>query len=260
MAEAHSIYNGPTVEWALRAVGPHIHPGGEEATVLLAQRAAAHGFPVGGRVLDVGSGLGAPARFVARRFVASVVGLDAELRSQRAARAAAAAEGVHGRCPQVLGVSEALPLRDDSFDAAWSQDAMCHMQKQRTVREVARVLSPGALFAFSDWIARERLSDAEREELATHWSFPSLLRVDEYAALLDASGFELLLAEDVTHLRRRERAAAADQPEWEASFVRRHGAEALREQERRGEVWVARVDAGRTGHGVFIARRKHSAS
>ena len=256
MADAHSIYDDPTVEWAVRSVGPHLHPGGEEATALLAQRAEAHGFPSGGRVLDLGSGLGAPARFVARRFVAGVVGLDAEARSQRSARAAAVSEGVHGRCPQVLGVSEALPLRDASFDAAWSQDAMCHMEKAPTVRELARVLRPGALFAFSDWIARARLSDEEAMELTTVWSFPSLLRIEEYAALLDASGFELLLAEDVSELRRRERTPAVDQPEWEASFVRRWGAEVLRRQERRGEVWVALVKAGRAGHGVFIARRR----
>ena len=73
---------------------------------------------------------------------------------------------------------------------------------------------------------------------------------------LEASGFTLLLAEDVSELRRRERTAAVDQPEWEASFARRWGAEVLRRQERRGEVWVAQVKAGRTGHGVFIARRK----
>ncbi len=258
MVKAHGIYDDPALEWSLRAIGPHLHPGAEEATVLLAQHAAAHGFPVGARVLDLGSGLGAPARFVARRFAATVVGLDAELRCQRAALQAATAEGVSGRCPQVLGVSEALPLRDTSFDAAWSQDAMCHMHKEPTVREVARTLRTGAVFAFSDWIARERLDDDELSELREYWSFPSLLRVDEYVALLEASGFELLLAEDVTHLRRRERAAPEDQAAWEASFVRRHGAEELSRQERRGSVWVTKVDAGRTGHGQFVARRTAS--
>ena len=74
----------------------------------------------------------------------------------------------------MLGVSEALPLRDASFDAAWSHDAMCHMEKAPTVHELARVLQPGALFAFSDWIARARLSDEESTELTTVWSLPSL--------------------------------------------------------------------------------------
>jgi SAM-dependent methyltransferase len=264
---AGGVYDSPTVEWSLRTVGPHLHPGGEEATVLLAQRAAAHGFPRGGRVLDLGSGLGAPARFVARRFGATVVGVDAERSSQLAARAGAVAEGLEGRCPLLLGAGEALPLASQSFDAAWSQDALCHMHEDRALTEVARVLRPGATLAFSDWIARAPLTGEERSELAEHWGFPSLLRVAEYVALLDACGFEVLLAEDVTHLRGgrdassggEARAAPADQGAWEASFASRHGGEELARQEARSASWVALLDAGRGGNGIFVARRREPA-
>ena len=124
------FYDAPTIDWSLRTVGSHLHPGGEEATVLLAQRADSHGFPSGARVLDLGSGLGAPSRFLARRFAATVVGVDIERGSQLSARAGADTEGLGARCPLLLGVGEALPLAAGAFDAAWSQDALCHMHKQ----------------------------------------------------------------------------------------------------------------------------------
>ena len=255
-----SLYDAPTIEWSLRSVGPHLHPGGEEATVLLAQRAASHGFPSGARLLDLGSGLGAPARFLARRFAATVVGLDSERGSQLSARAGAAAEGLVERCPLLLGAGEALPFAAGSFDAAWSQDALCHMHKQPTLAELARVLRPGALLVFSDWIARDRLSEDERRDLEALWSFPALLRPAEYVALLEASGLELLLAEDVTYLRGARstdgRAEPADQGAWTAGFARRHGGEELARQEQRSAGWVALLDAGKTGHGLFVARRR----
>ena len=256
-----SLYDSPTIDWSLRAVGPHLHPGSEEATVLLAQRAAGHGFLSAARVLDLGSGLGAPARFLARRFAATVVGLDIERRSQLTARAGAAAEGLVERCPLLLGVGEALPFAAGSFAAAWSQDALCHMHKQPTLAELARVLRPGAVLAFSDWIARDRLSTDEARDLEERWSFPALLRPAEYVALLEAGGFELLLAEDVTYLRAaRGGAAPEDQGAWSAGFARRHGGEELARQEARGASWVALLDAGKVGNGMFVARRRAEAA
>ena len=251
-------YDEPTLAWSLRSVGPHLHPGGEEATVLLAQRAASHGFPVGSSVLDLGSGLGAPARFLARRFQSTVVGIDIERESHLAARAAANAEGLVQRCPLLLGVAEALPFAAAAFDVVWSQDALCHMHKEAAIREVSRVLRPGGLLAFSDWIARDDLTAQQLSEMERVWSFPSLLRVAEYVALLEANSLELLLAEDVTYLRGASGGSVppADQGTWEASFANRYGGEELTRQEASIDSWVALLKAGTTGHGMLIARRR----
>jgi cyclopropane fatty-acyl-phospholipid synthase-like methyltransferase len=70
------IYTDPGIEWQMRFFGTHLHPGSEATTVALATRAAHHGFPEGGIVLDVASALGGPARFIARRFAATVICVD----------------------------------------------------------------------------------------------------------------------------------------------------------------------------------------
>src|SRR5262249_24177898 len=51
------FYDDPNIAWSLHWVGPHLHSGGEDATVALASRAASFDFPAGGRVLDVASAL-----------------------------------------------------------------------------------------------------------------------------------------------------------------------------------------------------------
>lgn len=251
------VYDEPGIRWALRSVGAHLHPGAEDATVTLAARAEAFGLAAGGRILEIASALGGPARYLARRFVATVVCVDADPRMHAAALTAARHEGLWLRCLPVLARSERLPLAGSSCDAAWSQDALCHMDKPAVVREAARVLRPGTLFAFTDWIARAPLMREERDMLRRLWAFPALLRLPEYVLLLDQSGFDVLLVEDRTPaVLAAPRAAAADQEAWERDFAVRYGWEELARQQAPGNEWRALVQAGRTGYGMVIARRR----
>lgn len=148
------VYNAAGLRWALRSVGPHFHPGSEDTTVALAQQAEAFGLIAGARLLDIASAVGGPARYLARRFASTVLCIDIDLRMHQYARPSTIAEGLAARCLPLVAQAEQLPLRDGCCDGAWSQDALCHMEKPRVVREVARVLRPGGLFAFTDWIAR----------------------------------------------------------------------------------------------------------
>ncbi|MBI5947593.1 MAG: methyltransferase domain-containing protein [Chloroflexi bacterium] len=257
LRDPRDVYDGPGMAWSLRSVGAHLHPGSESATVALADRAAAHGFAAGGRVLEMASALGAPARFLARRFAATVVCVDMDRRMHAAAVVGHRSEGLGLRCQPVLGRTERLPLAGGSMDAAWSQDALCHMDKPAVVAEVARVLKPGAIFAFSDWIAMSGFTAGDRDSLSRLWGFPSLLRIPEYVALLDGAGFEVLLAEDRTRALLGARLpAAADQELWLESFAARFGKDAVARQREPSETWAAMIEGGRSGYGMFVARRR----
>lgn len=259
--ETNGVYDDSGMAWALRSVGPHLHPGSEEATVALAARAAQCGLVSGGRILEVASALGGPARFVARRFSSTVICVDRDPRMHRALQAAASAEELALRCLPVRALTEHLPLRDGCMDGAWSQDALCHMDKPAVARECARVLRAGTVFAFTDWIARTELSEAERAMLAELWAFPSLLTIAEYVSLLDSAGFDLLAAEDRTSaMSGGTSVAPQDQAPWEASFVARFGLEALERNRVRTDAWRGLVVAGRTGFGMFIVCRRESAA
>jgi len=255
--DSTGVYDEAGMAWALHSVGPHLHPGSEEATVALASRAAQYGFASGGRILEVASALGAPARFIARRFSSTVVCVDRDQEMHRRLLVTATAEELALRCLPVRALVELLPLRDGCMDAAWSQDAMCHMDKPVVVRECARVLRPGAVFAFTDWIARSELSEADRAMLAQSWAFPSLLTIAEYVSLLDSAGFDLLLAEDRTGISGGGPAVTPpDKAAWEASFIARFGAAVFESNIARAESWRRLVVEGRGGFGMFVARRR----
>ena len=252
------VYDPPAMAFALRDVGTHIHPGSEFATVYLAEKVAAFGgFPAGGRVLDIASALGGPARVIARRFGCSVLCIDMDPRMQAEGQDAAKREGVWLRVQQILARSERLPLANASCHGSWSQDALCHMDKRAVIAEIARVLRPGALFAFTDWIALPGFSSADRARLAAHWGFPDLLSLRQYVDLLEDSGFVPLAAEDRTAANTVSRAAEVpDQVEWEDWFVSHYGESELLAQAARGDAWREVLDGGRAGYGTFIAQRR----
>lgn len=251
------VYDDPSLAWYLRGSGPELHPGGELATAALIERASASGFATGGLVLDIASALGTPGRVVARRFASTVVGLDMNPAMHRASRAGALREQLGPRCRQVTGRTERMPFRDASFDAAWSQDALCHMDQGAVIAEAARVLRTGAIFALSDFIAKPGHTEEDREALRRTWAFPRLASIPEYVALLTAHGFEVLLAEDRTAAIAAWRPAAPppDNDAWLAGFALRWGSAALETATERFRAWGEIVLGGRGGFALFIARR-----
>ncbi len=257
LAAVGDVYDQASLEWYIRGSGPQLHPGGELATAALIERAAAYGMPEGGRILDVACALGVPGRVVARRFAASVVGVDMSPAMARACVAGAVYEQLAGRCGAVVGRTERLPFRDAAFGGAWSQDALCHMDQPPVIAEVARVLADGGVFAFSDFIARPGHTEADREALRHTWSFPHLLTLPEYVALLTAAGFEVLLAEDRTAAIARWRPAtgAGDGEAWTARFRERWGPGPVDAVMARFSTWGAVLEGGRGGFALFVARR-----
>jgi SAM-dependent methyltransferase len=256
MRRVEDFYDDPGMEWSLRSVGPHLHPGSEEATVALAQAAAASGMPTSGRILELGSALGAPTRFVARRFASRVVCIDLDRRMHRAAVDGHRREGLTRVIHPILARTERLPIATGACDGAWSQDALCHMDKVPVLAEVARVLRAGAVFAFSDFIARATLTEEEEEMLRRVWAFPSLFSIDGYLAELEGVGFEVTRAEDRTQALVATRPAGlVDDEIWWYEFSQRWGEAEANARLETGRAWQSLLQQGRTGYALVVARR-----
>jgi sterol 24-C-methyltransferase len=57
-----------------------------------------------------------------------------------------------------------LPFEDNTFDAAYSFEALCYSPDLSVVyKEACRVLKPGGLFAFTDWAMTEKYDDRNIE-------------------------------------------------------------------------------------------------
>jgi MPBQ/MSBQ methyltransferase len=160
------------------------HALGRAATLSLAELARPRPDEL---VLDVGSGIGGPARFLAARYRAHVTALDATPRFCRAAELLTRGVGLAERVQIVCGDALALPFAQDTFDLAWTQAVSQNIaDKQRFVAELARVVRPGGRVALFELVAGPGgalefpVPWADREEQS--W----LVTADELHELLDS--------------------------------------------------------------------------
>jgi SAM-dependent methyltransferase len=230
------------------------HYGGLAAVDALARLAGIGGHT---RVLDLCAGLGGPARFLAARRGCQVVAL--ELNAGRAAGAArlTALVRLHGRVRIVRGDATALPFAPGRFDACLSQEALLHIvDKAAVLREAHRVLAPGGRLAFTDWVARASLGDGERRRLREWMAAVTLQTLDAYRAMLGATGFAAVTAEDLTDewrtvLRARLQMFRA----MREDTIARLGEARYEEYDRLYTFFVTLIESGKLTGGRFTATR-----
>ncbi len=124
------------------------HLRGLSATRELAELAA---IPHGADVLDAGSGLGGPSRFLADAYGCHVTGVDLTPSFVEIAAHLAERTGLSSMVRYQVADLCALPFRDSSFDLVWTQHVVMNIADRAGVyRECRRVLRAGGKFAFFD--------------------------------------------------------------------------------------------------------------
>jgi SAM-dependent methyltransferase len=151
-------------------------------------------------VLEVGSGSGGPAIYLALKRSCRITGIDINEHGVRNALALAADRGVTDRVDfQVANAGATLSFPPEVFDAIVSNDSMCHIdQRLAVLREWHRVLRPGGRALFTD--AMVITGPISHEEIAIRSSIGFYLFVPpgENERLLREAGFKLLDVVDVT--------------------------------------------------------------
>ena len=175
----------------LEALAPydHFHSRGVEATVDLANRlevaAADH-------VLDVGSGLGGPARYFARRFGCRVSGIDLTAEFCDVARHLTSRLGLTERVAIDQGDALALPYGDATFDGACSMNVSMNIADKRALyRGIHRVLKPNAWLALTEVVQGPGGEQDYPAPWARTASASFLATEAEARANLAASGFAI---------------------------------------------------------------------
>ncbi|MCH8831734.1 MAG: methyltransferase domain-containing protein, partial [Chloroflexi bacterium] len=129
----------------------HFHGGGKGSTVRLAQLA---GLTPGLQVLDVGGGLGGPARTLAVEFGCHVTVIDLTESYVQAASELTARLGLTGQVTHQVGNALELPFDDGNFDVVWTQNSGMNIaDKERLYASFHRVLRSGGLLALGEPMA-----------------------------------------------------------------------------------------------------------
>jgi len=174
----------------------HFHGGGLAATrdlVAVLQPQA------GERILDIGSGIGGPARWIASKHACHVTGIDLTPAFCLAAEQLNQATGLAGQVRIVEGSALAMPFDDGSFDRAYSQNVVMNIaDKPGFYREASRVLKPGGLLALSNVAAGPNGPPRFPVPWATSPEASFLSSPAETRADLERAGLEILRFEDTS--------------------------------------------------------------
>jgi len=183
------LAEGPLSSEALAPLD-QFHTRGLAATAELAKAA---GITAGTRVLDIGSGLGGPSRYLAATYGCQVHGVDLSPAFVAAAQYLAERSGVASKVSYECANALELPCGDEAFDVAWTQHvAMNIADRDRLYAEIHRVLRKGGRLAAYDVV----IGNGEPLHFPVPWSRDPatsfLLTPDAMRAKLEAAGFDIV--------------------------------------------------------------------
>jgi phosphoethanolamine N-methyltransferase len=147
------------------------------------------------RILDIGSGLGGPAFLMARRYQASVDGIDFSSAMIDLSRERLREEELEGRVRLFQG--NILTLEPEgTYDLLFSSSVFCHIhEKSLLVERLWHLLGEGGVLLFNDYCVGKESSEMQAYiELYRY----HLLRMEEWLELLESQGFQKIAAIDCT--------------------------------------------------------------
>lgn len=174
----------------IEALAPvdHLHARGFQATKDLADI-----LPVksGDRLIDIGCGVGGPARYMAKRFGCHVEGIDVTAAFVVAANRLCELTGMQDRVSVRLGDGQSLPYPNGMFDGAYSQHVTMNVpDRDRFFAEAFRVLRPGAFFALTEHGMGEGGPTHHPVPWSDDGAHEHLMRPEETVERLSKAGFE----------------------------------------------------------------------
>ncbi|HKX09777.1 MAG TPA: class I SAM-dependent methyltransferase, partial [Stellaceae bacterium] len=185
------------------------------------------------RILEIGSGIGGPARYLAHAIGCRVTALELQPKVHAIAEELTRRCELDGRVTHVCGDALAHPLPPASFDAAVSWLAVLHIpDRPRLLARIASALRPGGGCCLEDFSMRAPFEAADLRDLRDIVFGITVTSTEAYVADLHAAGFASIEVMDMTDewtgfVTARLQAWRANH----AAYARAHGEAAYAAQE-----------------------------
>lgn len=170
-------------------LGSSFHPGGIVLTKEIAEK---QHFSSTDRILDLASGLGTSALYLAEQFGSTVVGIDLSEVNISKAQKKVEEKHLENLVTFRTGNIQTLPFESESFDYVLIECSFCLFEDKKTVgKEIYRVLKPKGKVVITD-IAIEKQLPFEVEHLIYQVAcIAHALSMDGYAKYFKESGFSI---------------------------------------------------------------------
>ena len=156
------------------------------------------------RVLDVGCGVGGPAREIVKFTGANVIGLNNnDYQIERAAEYAKR-DGLSSKLRFTKGDFMQMSFPDNSFDAVYAIEATVHAPDLEGVySEIFRVLKPGGIFGVYEWLMTDAYDNNNPEHRKIRLGIEqgngisNMVKVSDGLRAFKNAGFEIIHSEDL---------------------------------------------------------------
>jgi cyclopropane fatty-acyl-phospholipid synthase-like methyltransferase len=163
--------------------------------------AAAHALDLGpqSRVLDIGAGVGGPARYLAHATGCRVTALELQPELHAIGVDLTRRSGLSDRVTHLCGDALAEPLPDAGFDAAMSFLAIVHIpDRPQLFERLARTLRPGGACYIEDLCSHAPFAPRDWDDARRIVCANSLTSQSDYGKDLTAAGFANVAVTDLT--------------------------------------------------------------
>jgi len=151
------------------------------------------------KILDVGSGIGGPARYIANKTGAEITAIELQSDQNNLAKDLTKKCGLSNKVNHICGDILDYDFKNQTFDAVVSWLTLYHIDNHEILlKKLFDLLNPNGFFYSEDITSRINLSDADLKEIKKEIYGIHLPYFDKYISNLEQNGFKLIFSEDMS--------------------------------------------------------------
>ena len=151
------------------------------------------------KILDVGSGIGGPARYIANKTGAEITAIELQSDQNNLAKDLTKKCGLSNKVNHICGDILDYDFKNQTFDAVVSWLTLYHIANHEILlKKLFDLLNPNGFFYTEDITRRINLSSADLKEIKKEIYGIHLPYFDNYISNLEQNGFKLIFSEDMS--------------------------------------------------------------